>query len=247
MQNSQRAESDHDLYRDYVRKDEVAGLVRAAIVEMFGLFGSPNDGADLRRVARLAAAVDSVNYAVAEMAGAREFQSTLDILTDAMQRRRSGGMILEFGVFSGKTINHMASLTDEPVFGFDSFEGLPEDWRPDYRKGAFKTALPQVAPNVELVVGWFNKTLPDFLDRHPQPISVLHVDCDLYASTKTIFDACRDRIVPGTVIVFDEYFNYVGWRRHEYKMFQEFIASTGLKYRYLGYVPMHQQASVVIL
>jgi len=37
------------------------------------------------------------------------------------------------------------------------------------------------------------------------------------------------------VIVFDEYFNYPGWRQHEYKAFQEFIANTGLKYRYIGF------------
>ena len=113
-----------------------------------------------------------------------------------MGRRRIEGLILEFGVYSGNTINHIASMTPQKVFGFDSFEGLPEDWRADFPKGRFAAALPAVRDNVELVVGWFDATLPGFLARETNPISLLHVDCDLYSSTKTIFDLCRDRIRP---------------------------------------------------
>jgi hypothetical protein len=47
--------------------------------------------------------------------------------------------------------------------------------------------------------------------------------------------------------VFDEYLNYPGWQDHEFKAFQEFIAETGLKYRYLGYVATNVQVAVQIL
>jgi hypothetical protein len=70
--------------------------------------------------------------------------------------------------------------------------------------------LPHVSSNVTLIKGWFDQTLPPFLEKHPAPVSFLHVDCDLYSSTKTIFDSLRTRFRPGTVIVFDEYFNYPG-------------------------------------
>ena len=220
-----------------------------AIANVLGLASMAHDGANLTKVEKLAAAIDSANYLNTQMAGCRRYDDPLSVLTAGLQARSgSNGLILEFGVYSGRTINHIASLSAEKIYGFDSFEGLPEDWRPDFRQGAFKrTDLPPVAPNVELVVGWFDKTLPGFLSEHPGPVSFLHVDCDLYSSTKTVFHFLSDRIVPGTVIVFDEYFNYIGWRNHEFKAFAEFIAASGLNYRYIGAVPSHQQVAVVIV
>lgn len=222
--------------------------IAAALSAYFGLNNIRNDGADLTKVERLAAAIDSSTYLNTAMAGCRRYRNSTELLTACMGARSlPNGLVLEFGVFSGRTINHLASLDSGTVFGFDSFEGLPEDWRPDIRKAAFKLEkLPTVATNVELVVGWFEATLPDFLAANPGPVSFLHVDCDLYSSTRTVFQSLCDRIIPGTVIVFDEYFNYVGWRNHEYKAFAEFVAGSGVNYRYLGVVPTHQQVGVII-
>jgi hypothetical protein len=215
----------------------------------FGLSRVPKDGADLTKVEKLAAAIDSANYLNSRMAGCPRFGGARQLLTAGMNARSvPNGLVMEFGVYSGKTINHIASLEAGTIWGFDSFEGLPEDWRPDIRKGNFKrTDLPEVLPNVELVVGWFENTLPGFLAAHPEPVSFMHVDCDLYSSTRTVLHFLRDRIVPGTIIVFDEYFNYVGWRAHEFKAFAEFIAASGLNYRYIGAVPSHQQVAVAIV
>jgi hypothetical protein len=221
-------------------------LVDEKLNAFFGFNDMPFDGGDLRKVSRIMATLDSANYVQKNMADKPVFSSQ-DLLAHALEQARNPGLILEFGVFSGSTINHIASLTSQQVFGFDSFEGLPEDWRPDIQKGAFATSLPEVRPNVELVEGYFDATLPGFLERHTESISFLHVDCDLYSSTKTIFDMCGDRIKSGTVIVFDEYFNYVGWVDHEFKAFQEFVASKNIEYEYLGYVPYHQQVAVKIL
>ncbi|PWV51531.1 class I SAM-dependent methyltransferase [Chitinophaga sp. S165] len=158
------------------------------------------------------------------------------------------GLILEFGVFSGKTINHIAEkLPGHQVYGFDSFEGLPEFWRDGYEKGHFAvTELPQVAANVTLVKGWFDQTLPDFKAKNDSALAYLHVDCDLYSSAKTIFDMLKDNIVAGTVIVFDEYFNYPGWMEGEFKAFHEFLAETGKEYKYLTYNVKHEQVAVVM-
>ena len=75
----------------------------------------------------------------------------------------------------------------------------------------------------------------------------IHIDCDLYSSTKTIFDLLKERIKPGCVLVFDEYFNHPSWEEDEYKAFMEFIAETGLKYEYIGYNRLHEQAAVRII
>ena len=146
------------------------------------------------------------------------------------------GLWLEFGVYSATTINVIARYRDGVVHGFDSFEGLPENWRPGMPRGRYSRdgRLPDVSPNVSLTAGWFDETLPGFLATHPQPVAFLHVDCDLYSSTKTVLDALSDRFVPGTVIVFDELFNYPGYERHELKAFYEFLYETGIECEWIG-------------
>lgn len=156
---------------------------------------------------------------------------------------------LEFGVFSGKSINIIAKAAGENtiVYGFDSFEGLPEDWRSNFGKGRFAVEnLPQVEKNVVLVKGWFDETLPSFKAEAltGQKINFLHIDCDLYSSTKTIFDELSDVIADDAVIVFDEFFNYPGWEQHEIKAFHEFIDASGRTYEHIGCVPTHQQVAI---
>lgn len=177
------------------------------------------------------------------------FKSKYDLLTHSLKSvALPGGLYCEFGVHSGSTINHIAARTSGTVYGFDSFEGLPEDWRPGVEKGNFKmSALPKVKPNVELIKGWFNESLPAFLSTHPGPCSFLHIDCDLYSSTHTIFELMGDRIQPGTVLDFDEFFNYPGWRKGEYLAFQELLQARGLHFEYLGYVLDHEQVSLRIV
>jgi predicted O-methyltransferase YrrM len=74
---------------------------------------------------------------------------------------------------------------------------------------------------VELYGGLFKDTLTTFKKEILQktPISFLHVDCDIYSSTKDMFEALGDNIVPGTIMVFDELYNYPGFDKHEWKAF----------------------------
>ena len=156
-------------------------------------------------------------------------------------------LFLEFGVFEGQSINFCSSLIPEAKFyGFDSFEGLPETWHAECFKGKFdvKGKLPKVNKNVSLIKGYFNETLPKFLEEHKEKAAFIHIDCDLYSSTKTIFDNIYDRIVPNTVIQFDEYYNYPGWRNHEFKAFQEFCKKYSVEYEYIGI--SHMQVALVI-
>jgi hypothetical protein len=50
-----------------------------------------------------------------------------------------------------------------------------------------------------------------------------------------ILRGLSDRFDAGTVILFDEYFNYPGWERHEFKAWQEFVEEKSVEYEYLGY------------
>ena len=102
---------------------------------------------------------------------------------------------------------------------------------------------------MKLHKGWFDQSVPVWAKDHPGPIAFAHMDADLYSSTKCVLDLLGDRIVPGTVLQFDEYFNYPGWKEGEYKAFMEFVASRGVKFEYIGYAAggNAQQAAVRIL
>lgn len=211
------------------------------------LFGGRHGSYNILNLAKFVAGFDSVQYYLDHMSTCPPFASDLDLLESATNWASIDGLTLEFGVASGRTINHLASLIpDSQIFGFDWFKGLPETWRSDRPKGTFAGDVPEVRSNVSLVNGLFEETLPGFVAEHLEPVRLLHVDCDLYSSTMTIFNSLAPRIVPGTIIVFDEYFNYPGWRLHEYKAFQEYGTRVNRKYEYLGFVPDYQQVCVKI-
>ena len=50
-----------------------------------------------------------------------------------------------------------------------------------------------------------------------------------------MFELFAPRILPGTVIFFDEFFNYPGWQDGEFKAFIEFVETSGMNFEYLGY------------
>ncbi|MGZ4571551.1 MAG: class I SAM-dependent methyltransferase [Blastococcus sp.] len=194
------------------------------------------------------AMTSSAAFVRTELGAAPPYFNKSDTLRAAMARAPRDGLYLEFGVASGSTLRLIAECGPAGnVFGFDSFEGLPEFWRPGFDAGAFKTdQLPDV-PGAELVPGWFDDTLPGFLEEHPEPVSFLHLDADLYSSTRTVLLALAPRMHEGTVIVFDEYFNFPGWEEHEHRAWVEFVAETGLRFEYLGYTADDEQVVLRLL
>ena len=154
-------------------------------------------------------------------------------LRDALRSAPADGLALEFGVATGATLRIIAEERTSGVFGFDSFGGLPEDWRLGYDAGEFAHEPPEVE-GAELVVGLFADTLPAFLDAHPGPVAFVHVDCDLYSSTVTVLGHLAPRFVEGTVLLFDEYFNFPGWQQHEHRAWVECVERTGLSFEYAG-------------
>lgn len=198
---------------------------------------SVNAPMDVVRTAYFISSFTSAQYFLEHMRMAQNLVRPHDLIRFAMKRCTVDGLILEFGVFKGASLSVIAQETLQPVYGFDSFEGLPEDWTHLQRKGRFSLEgrMPEMQEeNVRLIRGWFDRTLPEFLVEHPEPVRFLHVDSDLYSSAVTILTQLRSRIVPGTVIVFDEYLNYPGWEHHEFRAFREFINETRLGYAYLG-------------
>jgi len=153
-------------------------------------------------------------------------------------KHKENTLWLEFGVASGNTINYISRFTNRTVYGFDSFEGLPEKWRNGFDKGAFTRNgnLPQVNNNVTLIKGWFNETLLNFIQSQNKKVSFIHMDADLYSSTKYILNILKDYIDTDCIIVFDELVNYPGFDGDtgELKAFYEFITENVVDYEWIG-------------
>jgi tetratricopeptide (TPR) repeat protein len=195
-------------------------------------------------------AVDSWRYARSKSTPATRWLSTTrETLLFALEEAKLDGLVLELGVRYGISTRWLAERLDGgTLHGFDSFEGLPEEWHV-LPKGVYSThgALPPVPANVELHVGLFEATLPGFVATHEGPVRFVNIDCDLYSATACGLELLGDRIVPGTVIVFDEYLLNDEWRNDEYKAFQEAVARRGWRYEYLAFSLYSGQAAVRIL
>lgn len=192
----------------------------------------------------------AANHLAARLRTAQACSSRHEVLDVALRHLPAHGLVCEFGVFEAESINYIAGhMPDRLVFGFDSFEGLPERWRTGFDPGAFSTKgrLPQVRPNVTLLKGWFDATLPAFAAEHAGPVALLHIDCDLYSSTVCVLEHLGGRLAPGSVLVFDEFFNYAGWEEHEFQAFSEFAAARRLRHEYLAYNSQHEQVAIRVI
>ena len=216
------------------------------------------DATDIDAARRKRAALEAAELVDRHMRHASSFSDRSSLLRASLAAvdPKLDGLYCEFGVAGGISINFIASLVTQQVHGFDSFEGLPEDWvrglsqgelSINVVKGAFKGTLPQVRTNVVLHKGWFHETLPKFRQEYLKPLAFAHMDADLYSSTRTVLDLMADRIVPGTILQFDEYFNYPGWQQHEYRAFTEFVERHGVKYEFIGYCRRGEQVAVKIV
>lgn len=132
------------------------------------------------------------------------------------------GSVLEFGVYNGESALLFADrCPTRDVYGFDSFEGLPEEWwtRP---KGAFRNTEPIPSrSNLTLVPGLFGESVPRFLQGWSGRAALIHVDCDLYESTLSCLLPLMSRCQVGTVVLFDEYYNYPGFSEHEWMAWRQ--------------------------
>jgi predicted O-methyltransferase YrrM len=161
-----------------------------------------------------------------------------EFIEAALAARTVKGYVLEFGVGAGVSLRWIAKSTKETIYGFDSFEGLPEDWQFNdhiiFAKGSFKYPPKNNFSHVELVEGWFEDTIPKWKADNPGAISFLHIDADLYSSCKTVLTELNHQIVPGTILLFDELINYPRWEEGEWKAFVEWQEEYGRKVHELG-------------
>ncbi len=197
--------------------------------------------------------LDAVNleYSFGDARRCEDGFEMMRFAVETAQKNNTHGLWLEFGVFKGESINFIAKLIPEKnIFGFDSFVGLPEVWKRGRRpmqEGTFdlKGQLPVCEKNVSLVKGWFQDTWPEFTAQHAEPAAFVHIDSDLYSSAKTVLDQLS--VQEGTVIVFDEYYNYENWKQGEHQAFQEFLAQRKLKAECIAFCPTRSAKTVFVV
>jgi len=152
------------------------------------------------------------------------------------------GDFLQFGVFRGHTARIIQSLIfpSRTLHLFDSFEGLPEGWEnTTHNKGSFyvgKKNMPKFDPKLcVLHVGWFKDTITPYKEKYKKPISFIHLDADLYSSTKTVLNELNDLIVPDTILLFDEFFmaDSKGISDDECRAFFEWVEEFDREYQIL--------------
>lgn len=186
-------------------------------------------------------------FVAANLIGVRTFPNPAATLRFACELVSLDGPVLEFGVAGGDSLRLLVEcLPTHRLFGFDVFTGLPEHWRPGFRAGMFaQDAVPDI-PGATLVPGLFEDTLPAFVAEHSSPIALLHLDADLYSSTVTVLEQLGSLLVPGSVVVLDEYFNFPGWQDGEFRAWHEFVERTGIAYRYEGYTFDNEQVVLTV-
>jgi hypothetical protein len=213
------------------------------------ILGQYTDVIDVDFMACRMAAEDTARYMLEHMRTVPNFNYDYELRDYVLDQIRPAELIMEFGVAEGHSIRQLASKNkNNYVYGFDTFEGLPEAWDGKFGLGAFSRNgnLPTVPNNVKLIKGLFSDSLPEFLEQHTNKISLIHMDCDLYSSTRDVLNACACRIRKGTWIIFDEYNNYPGWQQDSFRAWQEFVSANGITYEYRARVGRHQQVAVEV-
>ena len=100
-----------------------------------------------------------------------------------------------------------------------------------------RTSEGSSSSNVIFHQGLFRDTIPSFLSTidKGRPLAYANIDCDLYSSTRDVLEAFHGRIVPGTVLVFDEYLCHPSWRQDEFRAWRECCKRFGWQYEYLAF------------
>jgi hypothetical protein len=167
-------------------------------------------------------------------------------------RQDSDELLLDLGVWIGWSTRLISDASDRTVYGFDTFEGLVEDWQIDdqavIKRGTFSLSEPfaqrfirdtgvslhdgvpdPLGRKVQFIRGSTYETLAPFLaDRPAAPIMLFHMDLDTYESCRHALETCKDDFVEGSILVFDEYLVTNG----EMLAFYEFQSRYELQWRY---------------
>ena len=183
--------------------------------------------------------VTSANYVSEHLGTALLFVRKKELLTFIADNYDLSGCGFEFGVYKGENIKNLAKLfSNLEFYGFDSFVGLKENWAgTSFAKGSFTLngKLPRVGNKINLVKGFFDQSLPIFLESFQKKISLIYFDADTYESTLYCLMQLKNKLDIGAVLIFDEYLGYPNWQNGEYRALKEFCEISKKNFKYIGF------------
>jgi len=167
------------------------------------------------------------------------------------------GTWIEFGVWKGQTLDLISMYTKKDIYGFDSFVGftdhLEDTWNISNHNYSLNGNIPKFVErldkferknigtkvefnkNVKFIKGFFDKSIPIFIsEKKDLNIDFLHIDCDIYKSTKIILNNLTKYINNNCIIVFDELINYPNFINGEIKALYEWIEYNNIIFEYIG-------------
>jgi len=191
---------------------------------------------------------------VGERTSANYAMSIRQHLLDSVKEVTVDGHWCEFGVRQGRSLNWLIdAYPGQVIHAFDSWEGLPEEWNHGTGTVADMSCEPPAVPkHIQLHEGWFKDTLPTWKQNNQGPIAFLHMDADIYSSTKEVLVSLNNQIVPGTVITFDEFCNFRlsgkmrKWQDQEFLALVEWLDEYGREIKPLNRNWAYQASCVVI-
>jgi len=152
----------------------------------------------------------------------------------------------EFGVWRGESFRYLIK-TFKKGYGFDSFDGLPEDW---YNEAAGTYSSDGNIPKInggEFIVGKFEDTLASFFSDDRPTASIINFDADLYSSTICALNFAKPVIDKHTILIFDEFIINENWEQDEYKALEEFCVNNNYTYEVLAISFFTKQVAVKII
>jgi O-methyltransferase len=170
-----------------------------------------------------------------DLAGVPQFRKREDLWDFSLKNYSPSKLVfVEFGVHTGYSIKYFAQKNTDPnsVFiGLDSFEGLPEDWGKDFKKGSFDVlgSIPQIDDaRIKFIEGWFQNTSNDLFKAIPgSGVLIVHYDADLYSST--LFALTKlDSLKRPYLAIFDEFAG------HEARALRNYQQSYAPNLKFLG-------------
>jgi predicted O-methyltransferase YrrM len=188
-------------------------------------------------VAQMAAAQSTARWIHQNADRAPHFLTRMDMLEGICSGNLIDGSIAEFGVFTGAVTRFIRPRFPDRVYhAFDSFRGVPEQMSLSVSKWAFDQGgvVPKLPKDVTVHAGWFADTLPEYRKAYDEALALIYIDCDLYESVCEVLDGIQDQLRPGSILVFDDWYNFPNWEAHSYRAVNEFVARSGLSLVTIG-------------
>jgi len=178
------------------------------------------------------------------------FFQRMALFDNMIEKSKKDRPFYEFGVWRGRSFKYLIN-TFKKGFGFDTFEGLPEDWNAGsfyLKKGTFSTN--GIIPNIDggtFIAGKFEDTLPTFYSK-PRPMaSLINFDADMYSSTLCALNYSKSVIDKDTILIFDEFLIHGNWEQNEYKALNEFCSNNNISYEVLAVCYISMQVAVKLV